>query len=857
MPLSAGTRLGPYEILAPLGAGGMGEVYRAKDTKLDREVAIKVLPAALAQDPERLARFEREAKVLASLNHPNIATIHGVEESGGVRALVMELVPGESLQGPLPLETALNYAKQIADALEAAHEKNIIHRDLKPANIMITPAGVVKVLDFGLASVLNRDREEADPANSPTLTVSPTRAGMILGTAGYMSPEQARGKAVDKRADIWAFGVVLYESITGRRLFEGETVSDILAHVLTKEPDWEQVPARVRRLLEACLQKDPKQRLQAIGDWRLLLTNEQPQVIAPSRSRLGWIVATVVFALIAATLGWMHFGPRPTDDLVLRLHIEPPEGGEFSNGGTNRGVALSPDGKTAAYIVKSNGKNQLWVRPLNDTTARVIPGTEDAGFPFWSPDSKFIAFPAGGKLQRVDLAGGAPLTICRGSLIRGGTWTSDGQIIFGTFTDGLFRVSASGGTPSSLKLLGTWPQALPNGHFLYFVAGAKAGNNGVYAVSLAKPSEPVKLLSSDTSALYAPGANGKGYLLWLRGTTLLAQELDSASLRLVGESHPVADPVAGFLDMVNASASSNGLLLYLAANPLQQFTWVDRAGKRLATIGEPLEIGPFRLSPDGRRILIGRATGAGTDLWLMEVERGVTRRLSFTGAAYPVWSPNGRTVLYSTIGPRGLYSKALNGGGAEQSLRQSPNLQVPTDWSRDERFALFYEITAKQRELWVLPLMPEGRPAANENPKRYAGGQFNTRLGRFSPDNRWVAYESDESGRYDVYVDSFPEPHSKVQISTAGGSMPAWGPDGRELFYASPDNMLTSVSLKAGADSIEPSTPRELFPLPIYDPGLYSYDVAPDGQRFLIPGPAQQAPEPLTLIVNWPALLKK
>ena len=850
MPLTAGERLGPYEILASIGAGGMGEVYRARDTKLDRDVAIKVLPAAVAQDPERLARFEREAKVLASLNHPNIAQIFGVEE----RALVMELVPGESLKGPLPLETALSYAKQIADALEAAHDKGIVHRDLKPANIMVTPAGVVKVLDFGLAAVA-QSSDSSNPANSPTLTISPTQAGMILGTAAYMSPEQARGKAVDKRADIWAFGVVLYEVLTGKRLFDGETVSDTLAQVLTKEPDWEQVPPKVRRLLEACLQKDSKRRLQAVGDWRLLIGDEQSQIIAPLRSRLGWIVATVVFALIAAALGWMNFWPRPTDDLVLRLHIEPPEGGEFSNGGTNRGVALSPDGKTAAYIVKSNGKNQLWVRPLKDTTARVIPGTEDAGFPFWSPDSKFIAFAAGGKLQRVDLAGGAPLTICRGSLIRGGTWTGDGQIIFGTFTDGLFRVSASGGTPSSLKLLGTWPQALPNGHFLYFVAGAKAGNNGVYAASLAKPSEPIQLLSSDTSALYAPGANGKGYLLWLRGTTLLAQELDLASLRLVGESHPVADPVAGFLDMVNASASSNGLLLYLAANPLQQFTWVDRAGKRLATIGEPLEIGPFRLSPDGRRIMIGRATGAGADLWLMEVERGVTGRFSFTGAAYPVWPPDGRTVLYS-LGPGGLYSKALNGSEAEQSLTQSPNFQVPTDWSRDGRFVLFYEATSKQRELWVLPVTPEGRPAANEKPKRYAGGQFNTRLARFSPDNRWVAYESDESGRYDVYVDSFPEPHRKVQISTAGGSMPGWGPDGREMFYVSPDNMLMAVSLKVGANSIEPSPPRELFSVPIYDPGLYSYDIAPDGQRFLIAPPAQQAPEPLTLIVNWPVLLK-
>jgi serine/threonine protein kinase len=858
MALTAGTRLGPYEILAPIGAGGMGEVYRARDTQLDRDVAIKVLPAALAQDPERLARFEREAKVLASLNHPNIAQIYGIED----RALVMELVPGEPLRGRLPLETALNFAKQIADALEAAHEKNIIHRDLKPANIMITPAGVVKVLDFGLAAVAQLS-DPSSPANSPTLTISPTRAGMILGTAGYMAPEQARGKAVDKRADIWAFGVVLFEMLTGKKLFDGETVSDTLAQVLTKEPDWEQVPVKVRRLLQTCLQKDPKQRLQAISDWRHLLTDALTQTIAPLRSRLGWVAATAVFALVAAVLGWMYFSQPPTGTQVLRLQIDPPEAGGFSNGAANTGVALSPDGRTAAYIVRSNGKSQLWVRPLSDTTARLIPGTEGAGFPFWSPDSKSIAFVTGVKLQRVDLAGGAPLTICVSSPIRGGTWTSNDQIIFGTLADGLFRVPASGGTPSPLDLLGSWPQALPNGHFLYSVSNltsprAKAEDNGVYAASLAKHSEPVRLLSTDTSALYAPGANGKGYLLWLRGSTLLAQDLDVARLRLVGESYPIADPVAGLLDMVNASVSNNGLLLYLAADPPQQFTWVDRTGKRLATVGEPLELGPFRLSPDGRRVTIARATGAGVDLWLREVERGVTSRFTFTGGTYPAWSPDGRTVLYGRLGPRGLYRKALYGGGAEQSLTQSPNLQVPTDWSRDGRFVLFYEITAKFRELWLLPLTPEGRPEPNDKPRRYAGGQFNTRWGRFSPDNRWVAYESDESGRYDVYVDSFPEPHRKVQISTAGGSLPEWGPDGRELFYVSPDNRLMSASLKVGADSVEPSAPRELLlQLPIWGLDTYSYDIAPDGQRFLIPGPAQQAPEPLTLIVNWPALLKK
>ena len=856
MPLAAGERLGPYEILASIGAGGMGEVYRARDTKLDRDVAIKVLPAALAQDPERLARFEREAKVLASLNNPNIAQIYGIED----RALVMELVEGQTLQGPLSLETALNYARQIADALEAAHEKNIIHRDLKPANIMITPDGVVKVLDFGLAAVA-QSSDPSNPANSPTLTISPTRAGMILGTAAYMSPEQARGKTVDKRADIWAFGVVLYEVLTGQRLFEGETVSDTLAQVLTKEPDWEQVPAPVRKLVGRCLEKDPKLRLRDIGDAKLLL-EEAPPEMAPAKRSGGWWKIAAVGALAAGAIGgWEIARVRqpPADQRVMRFQIDPPEGGEFSYGTVSAGIALSPDGRTAAYVASSNGKNRLWVRPLDETAARVIPGTDNAGFPFWSPDSKSIAFGTGDRLQRVELAGGAPLTICDAhTLPRGGSWNSEGQIIFGTIA-GLFQVPASGGTPLRLTAVGYWPQMLPGGRFLYLVARGTAENNGVYAASLAKPSEPIKLLSATTNALYVPGGAGTAYLLWLRGSTLVAQEFDVARLRLAGEPHPVADPVAGLVTRMYASVSTNGLLLYGAANPLRNFTWVDRTGKRLAEAGEPIEIGPYRLSPDGRRLSMARVSGLGLDLWLMEVDRGVASRFTFESKSFgPVWSPDGRTIVYGHLStPLGLFSRALNGAGGEQSLTQSANIQAPTDWSRDGRFLLFNGGYSPQEELWVLPLTPDGRTMASGPAKRYGGGQFKTRDGRFSPDIRWVAYESDESGQNEIYIDAFPEPHGKVQISTKGGTRPAWGPSGRELFYVSPNNKLMAVGLKVGADSLEPSAPRELFPLPILGEDVNPYDVAPDGQRFLIPGTLQQAAQPLTVIVNWPALLKK
>jgi hypothetical protein len=417
--------------------------------------------------------------------------------------------------------------------------------------------------------------------------------------------------------------------------------------------------------------------------------------------------------------------------------------------------------------------------------------------------------------------------------------------------------------PSPLKALGAsnnpafaqWPQMLPGGHYLYFDTGDKPENTGVYAASVDKPSEPVKLLSTRTTALYVPGVNGKHYLLWLRGTTLLAQQLDVSRLQLEGEPYPVADPVANLFGLIAASVSPNGLLLYSAVTPLKQFTWVDRAGKKLATVGEPLDTGPYRLSPDGRRLAMTRASGLGADLWLMDVERGVPSRFTFdSGSSYPVWSPDGRTILYESRN-KGLSLQAFNGAGGQQSFRQSRIPQIPTDWSRDGRFVLFGEL-AGRFESWAMPLTPDGKPSADDKPRRYPGGQFTTAWGRFSPDTRWAAYQSDESGRAEVYIDSFPEPHGKVQISTSGGTFPQWGPGGRELFYASPANKLMAVSLKVAGDSIEPSTPRELFAVPSVDAGINPYEAAPDGQRFLVFGTPQQAPQPLTVIVNWPALLK-
>jgi Tol biopolymer transport system component len=864
MPLSTGTRLGPYEILAPIGAGGMGEVYRARDIKLDREVAVKVLPAALAQDSERLSRFEREAKVLASLNHPNIATIHGVEESGGVRALVMELVAGENLKGPLPVEMALNYARQIADALEAAHEKGIIHRDLKPANIMITPAGVVKVLDFGLAAV-TQSSDPSNPANSPTLTISPTRAGMILGTAAYMSPEQARGKAVDKRADIWAFGVVLYEMLTGKRLFEGETISDTLAAVLKTEPDLAQVPAKVRRLLEACLQKDPKQRLQAIGDWRLLLTDDQPPGVAPTRSQLGVAgrIAAAILLLALGALSFVHFRKAPPPEArSVRFQVRLPE---KSTGAMFR---LSPDGRYLAIAGSLRGNSRLWVRPLDSLESRPLPGTEGADIPFWSPDSAFIGFYAQGKLKRVALSGGPPQNICDATLEIGGTWNHDGVIVFTPdLGKPLHRVPASGGVAAPVTTLAgavlqAFPQFLPGGdRFLYLtIAPRKPEVAGVYVGSLDKK-PPVRILASGLGITYVPSTSSgnRGHLLFLRGSTLTAQAFDPQRLRLSGEMVPLAEPVGTEMlgDLAAFSVSDNGVLAYSSGQEgaSRELVWLDRTGKQIGSVGPPGEYNNFRLSPDEKRIVIDRSSAqSSADIWVLDILRGVTSRLTFDPAIndLPIWSPDGLRVLFPSNrkGSFDLYIKAASGAGQEEPLVKLGTLHAwATDWSRDGRFIL-YEIPGVDtgQDLWIAPLFGDRKPFP------YLRTQFNEGEGAFSPDGRWIAYVSDESGRDEIYVQAFPPSGEKRLISTGGGSEPYWRKDGMELFYVAADRNLMAVPIKLGT-TITPGTPKSLFPVPLSEQ-QHSFAVTGDGQRFLVSRLVGEMP-PITVVLNWEAALKK
>ena len=857
MPLSAGQKLGPYEIVAPIGEGGMGEVYRARDTRVGRTVAIKVSKEKFGE------RFEGEARAVAALNHPNICHLYDV----GPNYLVMEYVEGKTLAGPLPAERAVAYAEQILDALDAAHQKGITHRDLKPANILVTKQGI-KLLDFGLAK-----QKGALTEFDQTLT----QKGQIVGTLQYMSPEQLQGKEADRRSDLFSFGCVLYEMLTGTRAFEATSAASVIAAILEREPAPLRAGMPLGRVIGRSLAKDPDQRFQSARDLKAAMTwaMEQPVAAAPAKAgRRGWWIGVAMAACVAsATGGWAvsHFRQRPTGGDVWRFQIEPPAGGRFIFGSNLGGLALSPDGRAAVFVASDHERNELWVRSLDNTTARLLPGTERASYPFWSSDSKSIGFFTPGKLRRVETIGGLPTTICEVSLGRGGAWSSDGQIVFGTFGSGLFRVSAAGGTPESLTSVDAsrgesnhiWPQIISASHLIYRIESDRPETAGIFVASFAKPAERNRLLATDTNALFAPGNGGKGQLLWLRGGTLLAQEFDAGTLKLAGEPRPVADPVAKLLGQgaMNASVSSNGVLLYSSADTSSQFTWLDRAGKPLGIVSEPAEHNSFRLSPDGRRVAVTRQAPGGSDLWVLDSARGVSSRFTSNSANNnsPVWSPDNRTILFNAFRARGFFRKESSGVGDSLLVSQSPNLRFPTDWSRDGRFVLYFEIAARgQRELWSLPVDRDGMLAKGAEPKLYLKTPFNNSFGRFSPEGspRWVAYQSDETGRYEVYVQAFPEPHGATRISSGGGQHPQWSADGRELFYVSPDYKLTVVSLKIGEGSIEPSAPRELFPLPADDTGWDPYEAAPDGRRFLVRAAVHPGPQPLTVVVNWPGSLK-
>ncbi len=859
--------LDQYQIIALIGEGGMGEVYKAQDTKIGRLVAIK-----LSKSGDFDERFRLEAKALATVSHPNICTLYDV----GPNYLVMEFIEGVAWKGPLPVDKAVEHADQLLKALDHAHRKGITHRDLKPSNVMVTKDGI-KLLDFGIA----KQTVVRAPDDDSTRT-SLTKWDQLIGTPQYMAPELFNGRPADARSDLWAFGCVLYEAISGRKAFAPDGKGSPVAAIASAEPAPLDVAPPLERLVRKCLAKDPDERFQNARDlkYNLGLAMEQqpiappPPAVQPKPIRWPWAVAAATLVLGALVGGVVTRSRQaPTSEQVVRFQITPPDGGQFE---TSRGVAISPDGRTLAFYATAQGKNGLWVRPMDGTAARLLTGTEQAWNPFWSPDGRSVAYWASGKFWRVDVSGGAPVAICDVTITAAGDWGTDGSIVFAT-QSGLSRVPASGGTSEPLTTLDAGrgetghrtPQLLPGGRLLFQVVG-KPEQAGIYAAhlvpsGLANPKERVRLESVNGNGVYAAG-----YLLWLRGSTLVAQRFDPERLKLSGEPRPIADPVGtrpfgGVVAAASAGSPGVGSLLVHARSSDTQLTWLDRSGKAAhsngATLGQPGDYFTSRVSPDGRRVAISRGSGGGGDLWMVDVERDAWSRFTFLPgfASYPVWSPDGRQVMFRADSPLNLYRKEASGAGTEQRVTESENTQWPTDWSRDGRLVLYYEIAKDtQRDLWVLPVTPDGKAEANAKPRPYLRTRFNEYLARFSPEPspRWVAYTSDESGRDEVYVQAFPEPRGKFQISTGGGRYPEWSPDGRELYYVSPDGKLMVAGIKVGADSLAAITPRELFALPPGASVLQPYAMAPDGKRFLVRAPAGGS-QPLEVVANWPTLLRQ
>lgn len=926
-------QIGHYQVVAKIGEGGMGVVYRARDTKLNRDVALKLLPPEFAEDASRMARFEREAQLLALLNHPKIAAIYGLEESGSTRALVMELVEGPTLaerigkssasaprkagsasrtqaaasasgsktsasasigtgarKAAIPIDEALPIAQQVAEALEYAHEHGVIHRDLKPANIKLTTDGDVKVLDFGLAKAMGPEDASGDVSNSPTLSLAMTEAGLIMGTAAYMAPEQARGKPADRRADIWAFGCVLYEMLAGQKAFEGETVSDVLASVIRAEPDWSALPETtlpaVRRLVRRCLAKDPKQRLQAIGDARLAIEEilsgaDQESAISGSqiaesrrssllRRALPWALGAIA-VLFAAAAAWLALQPNP-EQSVVRFSLLPPE--DLVDTGD---LSISPDGHTLAFVAAQGPDKPfvLWVRPLDSLTPRQFPGTEGATMPFWSPDSRWIGFQANGKLEKIAVSGGPPVTICdvRNLSLPNpghhttGAWNRDGVILFSN-PGGIYRVPDSGGmatlvvaadggrNESGLVL----PQYLPDGrHFLVELI-PNSGGSRIVVGSLDSKSL-VDLAPTGSNALYA----APGYLFYLDQSTLMARPFDARALRFTGPASPVAQNVGvyggpnyGYFSV----SAAGGMLVYQAvpSESTNEMVWFNRAGQKLGVVGQPGIHSTPALSPDGTRLAVGVGEEQKRDIWVYDLKRGTASRLTFNPAddVNPAWSAHGDQILFSSTrsGLWSIYEKAADGLGSTQPVFQSQQSAAALDdLSTDGRYAM-YDTAAglPTTQLFALPLFGDRKPVA------VVQGNFGAGSAQFSPNGRYVAYNSNETGREEVYVQTFPQQAGRWEISTAGGIQPMWRRDGKELFFLTPDEKLMAVDVNTASAAFQAGIPRELFQ-PKLVPTYYwrnIYVPALDGQRFLMITPVgQDTPEPITVVVNWPTLLKK
>lgn len=873
MALAPGMRRGVYEITARIGAGGMGEVYRARDTKLDRDVALKILPDAFATDPERLARFEREAKTLAALNHPHIAHIHGLDESDGVRALVLEFVDGPTLadriaQGPIPIKEALTIARQIAEAMEAAHERGIIHRDLKPANVKVRTDGTAKVLDFGLAKAL--DLTSAGAADMTPTVTSPalmTGAGVILGTVAYMSPEQARGQPINKRTDIWAFGCVLFEMITGRMAFAGVTISDTIAAVLERSPDWTALPPAtpppVRHVLARCLEKDPKQRWRDIGDVRIELEDaEARQSHADSalpktsraRERAAWALLVALTAAVAAVVAPVfRKAPVPAE---IRFNLFYPRGmtADFAQ------LAMSPDGQQIVVSPSFGGQrpSPLWLRPLASTSGQLLPGTEGAGFPFWSPDGRAIGFFAEQKLKRFDVDSQAIAILADAPNARGGAWQGDGTILFAPNPSGpLFRVPATGGQPTVVTRLETGqndhrgPFILPDGeHFLYYARGDPPVR-GVHVARL-DGTETKRLLDADGAAVYTRS----GHLLFARQGVLLAHAFDATRLVLNGEAFPVADNVSvnPGISLASLSASASGPIAYGTDSIRRtQFTWFDRSGKRLETLGTPDQrsMANPSLSPDGSRIAFSRVVGGNWDIWVIDMQGAVSQITSAVSLDFnPVWSSDGRQIFYQSNNSN-IYARSTTDGTPEHALLKERTMVFPVAVSPDGSALLYTRATGPSVDLWYVSL------GADRTPHPFVQTPFQELDGQFSPDGKWVAYQANDAGHFEIYLQPFPGPGDRIQVSTGGGHQVRWARNGSELFFIAADQRLTSVRVTFGASGkLVLGTRVPLFRTELDSSFMtrQQYVVSPDGQRFLFNAATDAIDPPsITLILNWKA----
>jgi serine/threonine protein kinase len=890
MPLSPGVRLGPYEILDAIGAGGMGEVYRARDIRLERTVAIKILPAHLSSGPVRKQRFEREAKIISSLNHPHICVLHDVGQQDGIDYLVMECVEGETLarrleKGALPLDQVLKLGTQIADALDKAHRSGVVHRDLKPANIMLTATGV-KLLDFGLAKPSAPLASLATLTAAATQTTPVTEPGTIVGTFQYMSPEQVEGKELDGRSDIFSLGAVLYEMVTGRRAFQGRSQLSVASTILEKEPApistiKPMTPPALDHAIRRCLAKDPHERWQSARDLELEL-----KWVADEGSRIGvqapvtshstmrerlLLAALAVSALVAVAMGVLYARRAPMEARVARAYIKPMANSSF-NLSSSGGFALSPDGRSLAYVATtSDEKSVLWIRPIDSLQAQPLAGTEGAAYPFWSPDSRSIGFFAFGKLKKIESSGGPPLTLCDAPEGRGGTWNPEGDILFTpSVTSPIYRVSMSGGPTTPVTTLDSsknetthrWPDFLPDGrHFLYLTGNlytpTENPTNAILVGSL-DSQESKLLVRTYASAIYA-----SGHLLFLRQHALMAQPLDVKRLEFTGEARAIVEPIQeeGIVGRGRGgfSASDNGLLTYLegTGGTDRQLVWIDRSGKRVGEVpGADAYAGP-RISPDGKKIVF-ELNSAGADIWSYDMGRGIKTKLTFGSASaqgnrFAVWSPDGRRIAYTSYrnGKYGIFQKASDGSGVEEVLLEaSDRIKFLSDWSPDGKVLTYHEGAPFGWAIWILALSGERKPYP------FIHSQFSEREPTFSPNGRWLAFCSNESSEYKVYVVPFLDPAGKWQVLSGAGCTPRWRRDGKEIFYRTPDNKLMAAEVNAVGSSFTVGAVRPLFgDHPNGAPE--GYDVSADGQRFVIPFEPGQPNAAITLVINWTAELKK